>query len=345
MSQFLQRINHKSFGFNTDQKEVLCYTLCNVNGMEISIINYGATITSLKVPIKNNQLIDVVLGFDTLEDYMKSFQIEGSPYFGAVIGRYAGRISNANFPLNGKQIVLHKNHGNHTLHGGFKSFSTAFWDVKSITNRPSPSITLTYTSLNHEENFPGELTVEVTYTLTEENEVKIVYKAHSTEDTIINLTQHSYFNLEGQKASVLNQMLEINSDKILEVDSENIPTGQILPIENTSFDFTSPKNCPEKIDTSFILKDNNIFSASLFSKLNQLKMLVYTNQPSVHIYVGGSCSGLLTGKENTVYHTTSGICFETQNFPDAPNQPHFPNAILKKDEKYHQETIFKFENT
>lgn len=343
-SQFLEAINHKSFGFNIEGEEVLCHTLRNKKGMELSVITFGATITSLKVPSKNNELIDVVLGFDTLEDYIKSFQMEGSPYFGAIIGRYAGRINNGTFKLNERQIHLNKNHGTHTLHGGFESFSTAIWNVKSITNNKNPSITLSYTSLNNEENFPGELTVEVTYTLTEANEIEIIYNAISTEDTVINLTQHSYFNLEGQKSSVLNQILEINANKALEVTSENIPTGEFIALENTSFDFTYPKNCPEKIDTSFILNKKNIFSASLYSQLNQLKMYVYTNQPSVHVYVGGNCNNKIIGKENTNYHATSGICFETQNFPDAPNHAHFPNSVLKKGEKYHQKTIFKFEN-
>jgi len=342
--QILGKKNYKFFGFNSIGKEVISYTLINKNGIQLEIINYGATITSLKIPIQNNKYIDVVLGFDKLEDYIKSFQMQGSPYFGAVVGRYSGRINNATFNLNGKQILLNKNHGNHSLHGGSTSFSNSLWEVKHISTDNNPFITLQYISPNGEENFPGEMTTEVTYTLTEENELKIEYKAIATEDTIINLTQHTYFNLEGQSASVLNQTLEINSNKALEVDTENIPSGRFINLVNTPFDFTFPKNCPEKIDTTFILEKKNNFSASLYSKKSKLKMYVYTNQPAVHVYVGGNCANLIKGKENANYHNTSGICFETQNFPDAPNHSHFPSAVLKKGEKYIQKTIFKFEN-
>lgn len=343
-SQFSTTINPKSICLNTEGENVLQHTLRNKNGIELTVMNYGATITALKIPTKNNEIIDVVLGFDTLEDYKKSFQIEGAPYFGAVIGRYAGRINNGTFNLNGKQIQLNKNHGKHTLHGGLNSFSNVFWKVISVTNKENPSIQLEYISADNEENFPGELSIKVTYTLFEENELSINYWATTSEDTIVNLTQHSYFNLEGHKGCVLNQELEIYSNKMLEINSENIPTGNYLPINQTLFDFSSPKKCPESIDNSFIIEKENALAASLSHSKNGLKMNVYTNQPSVHIYVGGNCSKQIKGKENTNYHATSGICFETQNFPDAPNHAHFPNSVLKKGEKYHQKTIFKFEN-
>lgn len=344
ISQFSKQKNIKSFGFLPNGDEVNSYVLTNKNGVELAVINYGATITSLKIPVSNGEKVDVVLGFDTLEDYIKSYTLPNSPYFGAVIGRYAGRINNATFNLNGKVISLNKNHGNHSLHGGSNNFSTNFWAVKSITENENPSITLQYTSVDNEENFPGEMQIEVTYTLTETNELKIEYKANASEDTIINLTQHSYFNLDGQKGNVVNQELAINSNSILEVDSENIPSGRFINLENNPFNFTNPKNCPEKIDTSFVLEKKNEFAASLYNKNNGLKIHVYTDQPSVHVYVGGKCADSVKGKENVTYNNTSGICFETQNYPDAPNHPHFPDAVLKKGETYLQKTRFKFEN-
>ena len=216
-------------------------------------------------------------------------------------------------------------------------------DLKTIEGK-NPSISLTYFSPNMEGGFPGNLTVDLTYTLTENNELNIEYKATTSEDTIINLTNHSYFNLEGHNGTVANQDLYINSKSILDTNEENIPTGLVLDINNSHFDFSTVKKCPIKIDTSFVLNKNNEVAASLYSESSNLKMLVYTDQPSVHIYVGGKCDEQLIGKEKSKYQTNSGVCFETQNFPDAPNHGHFPNSVLKKDETYLQKTIYKFEN-
>lgn len=334
----------QSSASNSAQFEGVHHVLRNKNGLELFVTNFGATITALKIPTQNNVLVDVVLGFDAIEDYMKSFQIDGIPYFGAVIGRYAGRINNGTFNLNGTQIQLNKNHGNHTLHGGVASFSTVYWNVTSVTKEENPSITLEYISADNEEHFPGEVTVKATYTLTEANELVVHFFATTTKDTVINLTQHSYFNLDGHKGSVLNQEVAIHSNKMVAIDAEGIPTGIILPIEQTLFDFTSPKKCPDSIDHSFVIEEENQPVAFLFNKKNGLKMQVYTNQPSVHVYVGGNCSKQIKGKENTDYHSTSGICFETQNFPDAPNHLHFPNAVVRKGAEYHHKTVFKFEN-
>lgn len=335
--------NIKSFGVLADGKEVFCYTLTNKNGMELSVINYGATITSLKAPLSNHEKVDVVLGFDNLESYINSFELPSAPYLGAIVGRFAGRINEGEFLLNGKTIRLTKNHGKHQLHGGNKGFSQQFWDLKNSSTAENPSMTFTYTSQDNEENYPGILTVEVTYTLTEDNQVIVEYHAKSTEDTLVNLTQHSYFNLEGHQHSINNQFLFVNAVKTLETDNENIPTGHFLNISNCPFDFTSEKKCPTSIDNSFVLDKKTKIAASLFSEKTQLKMTVFTNQPAVHIYVGGNCFEKIEGKENANYHPQSGICFETQNFPDAPNHPNFPSAVLKQGETYHQQTIFAFE--
>ncbi|WP_395064189.1 aldose epimerase family protein [Flavobacterium sp.] len=342
-SQFSTALNKKSFGFLPNSEEVFCYALKNNKGTELEVINYGATITSLKIPINEKEKVDVVLGFENLENYINSFNLSSAPYLGAIVGRYAGRINNARFMLNGKTIQLTKNHNSHQLHGGFEGFSKAFWEVKSVTTNKNPSITLQYTSKDGEENFPGELSVEVTYTLTEENELKVEMTAKSSEDTVINLTQHSYFNLDGHSSDIINQELFVNSHQTLETNINTIPTGKFFEIKQTPFDYTSPKECPTKIDNTFVLDKKNEVAANLLSKKNKLKMSVFTNQPAVHIYVGGNCFNQIKGKENASYHPLSGICFETQNFPDAPNHEHFPNSILKKGVTYHHETTFKFE--
>lgn len=342
ISQIIHSINAKLFGFTPDGNEVFCYSLLNKKGSEVSIMTYGATITSLKIPLINGEKIDVVLGFDTLEEYINSYYLPSPPYFGTTVGRFAGRINNAEFSLNGKRNLLNKNHGEHNLHGGISGFSRKLWKVIATSSEVNPSITLEYISQNNEENFPGELTVLVTYTLTEENELKVGYTATTSEDTIINLTQHSYFNLDGHHNDITNQKLIINSEKILETNDELIPTGSFVPLKNHPFDFAEAKICPTSIDNTFVLKNKN--AVTLISKKNKLKMSVITNQPAVHIYVGGNCFDKIKGKENADYHPKSGICFETQNFPDAPNHAHFPNSILKKGEQYNHKTTFKFEN-
>jgi aldose 1-epimerase len=334
----------KLFGLMPDGKAIASFDLNNKNGMELTVINYGATLVSLKVPLKTGGIIDVVLGFDNLQEYLKSFQLKGPPYFGATVGRFAGRINNGVFNLNGKSFLLNKNNNNHSLHGGIENFSQKIWKAENINEGENPSITLSCLSPDGEENYPGHLSVKLTYTLSEENELIIEYQASSSEDTIANLTHHSYFNLDGHKSDILEQELIVNSKKRLETTNENIPTGKFLNNIDSPFDFTNPKKCPSEIDTTFVLDNKEEFAASLFNKKNILKMTVYTNQPGVHIYVGGNCLNEVKGKENCDYHPVSGICFETQNFPDAPNHEHFPSSILKKDALYHHKTIYKFQS-
>ena len=345
MNSFLNKYSIiKFFGNLPDGGVIDSCEMTNKNGMQLKVITYGATITSLKIPLGKGGFIDVVLGFDTLEAYIKSFDLESAPYLGSTVGRYAGRISNGDFNLNGKTINLNRNNNNNSLHGGNIGFSQKQWKIKNVTEGENPSITLSYLSPNGEENYPGDLSVDLTYTLSDDNELIIEYVATTSEDTVINLTHHSYFNLDGHNSTILEQDLSINSNKILETNEHNIPTGQFLNLENNLFDFNQAKKCPQTIDTTFILNDGEKISASLFSPKNNLGMLVYTNQPAVHIYVGGNCFNSIKGKENADYHPLSGICFETQNFPDAPNHDHFPNAILRKDEVYQHKTMYKFQN-
>lgn len=344
ISHFQDATTSKSFGLTLENEEILSLELSNKNGMKVQLTNYGATVISLQIPIKDGKLVDVVLGFDSLESYLASYNLPSAPYFGTTVGRYAGRINKGVFTLNDKTFQLNINNNSNALHGGIIGFSRKKWNITNLTSDENPSVTFTLTSPALDENFPGELHVALTYTLTEENELKLEYKATSTEDTIINLTHHSYFNLNGHDSSVLDQQMWINSDKILETNAEQIPTGKFTTLSNHEFDFSTSKNCPASIDHSFVLEPTTDVVAKLFSTKNNLQMSVYTDQPSVHIYVGGNCSETLKGKEAVVYHSSSGICFETQNFPDAPNHSNFPNSVLKKGDEYQQKTIYKFEN-
>lgn len=340
ISQNNLAIFKKSFGKLPNGKEVFCYTLCTKNGMELDVINYGASLTSLKIPLENGNKVDVILGFESLSDYVNSFSLPSAPYFGAIVGRYAGRINQAQFTLNDKVISLTKNHNSHQIHGGLEGFSKAFWEV---TAADSNSITLEYCSKNGEENFPGEVVTKITYSLTEEEELMVSMIAKSNQDTSINLTQHSYFNLDGHSDTIINQELLVNAVETLETTSENIPTGQFINLKEHEYDFSNPKKCPNYIDNTFVLSKKDAIAATLFSKKNNLKMSVLTNQPAVHIYVGGNCFNQIKGKENANYNSLSGICFEAQNFPDAPNHKHFPSAVLKKGDTYIHNTTFKFE--
>ena len=338
ISYLIQDSVAKLFGTMPDGTEVNSYTIANDNGLEATFINYGATITSLRF-----MGTDVVLGFDTLQDYIDCHKLPSVPYIGAVIGRYAGRIKKGKFKLGDAKFKLNTNLGDNTLHGGNEGLDQKVWQLKKIEDGASSCITFSYISRDGEENFPGELAIEVTYTLTENNELEIEYNAVTTKDTVINLTQHSYFNLDGHEESVSGQDLWVNSVKTLETKPDNIPTGLILNVSHCPYDFTEAKKCPEKIDNSFVIEDNNQPAASLYSSRRGLKMTVYTNQPSVHIYVGGNCFGEIKGKDGADYHPLSGICFEAQNYPDAPNHPNFPNSVLKPGDTYYHKTAYKFE--
>lgn len=343
ISHLKETHNCKLFGLMPNKEEIYSFELTNKNGMKVQVINYGATVTSIQIPL-NGKSIDVVLGFDNLESYLESYNLPSAPYFGTTVGRYAGRIHKASFSLNGIDFKLDENNNENTLHGGDMGFGRKIWKVASVISGENPSLTFSLLSEHMDEGFPGEMTVYLTYTLTEENELKLEYKAVSTEDTVINLTHHSYFNLDGHDGNVLEQQMFIKSDKMLETNPDNIPTGNYTDLTHHYFDFRNTKNCPFPIDNSFVVNSKTEIVAQLLSLKNKLRMDVYTDQPSVHIYVGGNCFGKLKGKENVDYNAQSGICFETQNFPDAPNHAHFPNAVLKKGEEYTQKTVYKFEN-
>lgn len=333
--------SNKLFGILPDGVEIFEYTIHNKNGIELSVINYGATITSLKIPTENNSKTDVVLGFNDLDKYINSFLLPSPPYFGTTIGRYSGRINNGQFTLNSEKYQLNKNHGNNHLHGGNYGFSTKNWKFIKDSKQNETSLTFQYISEDGEENYPAEVLIEVTYILTEDDELKINFFAKSNRDTIINLTNHSYFNLDGHSENILNQELLINSNQILETNNEQIPSGKFIDLTNNLSNYQVKKKCLETMDTTYVLNNENC--ATLYSSKKNIKMTVKTNQPSVHVYVGGNCFDEISGKENSMYHNKSGICFETQNFPDAPNHSHFPNSVLTKDSIYTNNTTFKFE--
>ena len=328
-----------NFSFQIVDDKISLYKLINKNGIEANFTNYGATILSLLIPTKNGK-IDVVLGFDSVAEYIKAYEIGASPYFNSIIGRFAGRIKNAQFELNGKTIQLDQNHGKNHLHGGKHQLSNVAWNFENY-NEETNTLSFSYLSKAN-EFYPGDVTIEVDYTLTDNNQLNIKYKATTTEDTLLNLTNHAYFNLDGISGNTLDQKLQINAEKFLELDSENIPTGKFIPMENHAFDFRNPKNVVAGIDHCFVLKNHTAPVAILESVKNDLKMKVYTDQPAVQIYVGGKTSNELLNKDSVEFHTESGICFETQVFPDAPNHADFPNAILRKGETYLQDTTFEF---
>jgi aldose 1-epimerase len=328
------------FGTAPDGHTAHVFEIAGKSGLKMRVSSYGAAILSLEVPLSGDETLDVVLGFDSLEDYVESINLPAPPYFGAAIGRWAGRIHKGIFSLNGRSYRLDVNNNGHTLHGGKKGFSQLVWDLKYIDDH---SITFAHQSPDGAEGFPGNVRSEVTYTLTSDNELIVEFDASSSVHTIVNLTQHSYFNLEGHTGDVTNQILQVASDKLLET-LDMIPTGKFLEAASTHFDYRNPAPVPRSIDATFVLSAQASPAAILYSPATNLQLEVFTNQPAVHIYVGGDCFGKIKGKDQVEYHPHSGICFETQNFPDAPNHKHFPDPVLYPGRPYRHKTIYKFSN-
>ena len=332
----------KSFGHLSDGTEIDLFTLQNKQGMELSITNFGAAIQSCLVPLANGKKRDIVLGYSSVEDYEQSYNSGSSPYFGAIVGRVAGRISHGQLVLDGKEIQLEKNHGEHHLHGGRFGFSSRVFTLLSYDNSENPSLTLQHTSHSIDCGYPGDVTLKMKYVLLESNAISIEMTATSTEDTILNLTQHSYFNLSGHEQSLDGHEMRIESKHMIETDSELIPTGNFIPLKNHDLDYTQFRPCPSKIDTSFIVANKHNPVAELKIVDSNLSMNVRTNQPIVHIYIGGQTD--IPGKEGINYHSRSGICIEAQGYPYKPNLEHFPNIELKSMVKYCHNVQFNFEN-
>ena len=314
------------------------YTLTNNNGVEVSITNYGGTVTSIKVPDRNGVFGDIVLGYDTIEEYMRNPR-----YLGALIGRYANRIAGGRFSLNGVEYQLaQNNNGANHLHGGVRGFDKRIWKVSETP----ASLHFEYFSPDGEENYPGNLTVAVDYSLNDQNELRIEYHATTDKDTIINLTNHSYFNLAGH-GTILDHELTLQADSFTPVSDELIPTGEIRAVDGTRMDFRTPRVISEGgYDHNFVLNDWQLGSVRSVAKLREPKsgrvMEVFTTQPGIQFYSGNFLDGSLIGKGGVAYEKYAALCLETQHFPDSPNQPNFPSTVLRTGETYNETTIYKF---
>ena len=328
-----------------DGQKVYLYTLTNKHGMQVKITNYGGTVTSWIAPDKNGKKSSIVIGFDSLQRYTPFV-----PFFGALIGRYGNRIGKGQFTLDGTMYKLATNNGPNHLHGGTKGFDKRVWDVLP-TNENMPSLTLHYLSKDGEEGYPGNLDVTVNYTLTDKDELAIDYKATTDKATPVNLTNHSYFNLSGDVSNtILDDMLWIDADNYTPMDNTSIPTGEIKPVKGTPFDFTSPHKVRGQIDSvrngydhNFVLnKKANAFKrvAFVFDPQSGRKLEVYTTEPGLQFYSGNFLNGLKTSSGQPINRRTA-LCLETQHFPYSPNQPNFPNTILRPGEKFHSVTKYK----
>lgn len=343
--------SEKPFGQTPNNEAVTLYTLKNSKGMEVQIMNYGAIITKIMVPDNNKVIEDVVLGFDSVADYIKD-----SPYFGAVVGRYGNRIAAGKFSLDGKNYSLAaQNNGQH-LHGGLKGFDKKVW--KTISQKPG-SLTLSYLSKDGEEGFPGNLEVQVTYTLTEDNAIAMDYTAKTDQATVLNICNHSYFNLSGNvKRDVLDHTIQLNAPFFIPVDKVLIPTGEVKSVKGGPFDFTSPK----KIGLEINAADEQIAfgggydhcyafdkAPGAYAKIAHVEepisgrvMEVFTTEPGVQFYTGNNLDGHLIGKYGAKYNKRTGFCLETQHYPDSPNKPNFPSTVLRPGETYTSKTVYQF---
>jgi len=345
-------IQKNSFGKTREGVAVSLYTLTNRNGVEARITNYGGILVSLKTPDRHGTLVDIVLGFDSVEGY----QANPSPFFGALIGRYANRIGHARFTLGGVEYKLDKNDGDNTLHGGSRGFDKRLWSAREL---PDGGLELTYLSKDGEEGFPGNLTATVTYHLTDANELRIDYAATTDKLTVVNLTNHSYFNLKGAGSTdILGHRLMLNADRFTPVDAGLIPTGELRPVAGTPFDFRKPtaigahiEEADEQLklghgyDHNWVIHrtgDGLTPAARVDEPTTGRVLEVLTTQPGVQFYTSNFLDGTIHGKGGMVYARRSALCLETQHFPDSPNKPAFPSTELKPGERYRSTTVFRF---
>ena len=340
-----------NFRTEVDGKKTDLYILRNKNNMEVCITNFGGRIVSVMVPDKDGQMRDVVLGFDSIQDY-----ISKPSDFGASIGRYANRINQGKFTLDGVEYQLPRNNYGHCLHGGPQGFQYRVYDAVHLNPQ---ELQLTYVAKDGEEGFPGNITCKVLMKLTDDNAIDIQYEAETDKPTIVNMTNHSYFNLDGDAGSNAEHLLTIDADYYTPVDSTFMTTGEIVPVEDTPMDFRTPMPVGERInDFDFVqLKNGNGYdhnwvlnakgdinrrAASLKSQKTGIVLDVYTNEPGVQVYAGNFLDGSLTGKKGITYNQRASVCLETQKYPDTPNKPEWPSAVLRPGEKYMSQCIFKF---
>jgi aldose 1-epimerase len=340
-----------AFGKTPDGQSIDLYTLTNKNGMQVAITNFGGIVVRITVADRGGKAEDVVLGYDSLDGY-----VNDKAYFGAIVGRYGNRIAQGKFTLDGATYTLARNNGENSLHGGTKGFNKAVWEAREVAAKDGPSVELMYTSKDGEEGYPGNLSVKVVYTLTDRNELKIDYSATTDKKTVLNLTNHSYFNLNPAGGDILQHVLMIDADRFTPVDSGLIPTGELKGVAGTPFDFRKPTAIGARIeqddeqlklgkgyDHNFVLKGKGVELAARVVEPTTGRVLeVLTDQPGVQFYSGNFLDGTVRGKGGKVYSRRSAFCLETQHFPDSPNHPKFPSTELKPGEKYHSTTIYKF---
>ncbi len=350
--------SEEDFLMQKDGKQISLHRLQNDKGMQVLITNYGGRIVSVLAPDKKGVWDDIVLGFLTAEEY-----IEKDNYcYGALIGPFANRIANASFDLNGKHYVLEANNGTNHLHGGEKGFHKVVWDVISHDDK---HIELSYFLPHMSSGYPGNIRVNVTYTLHDNHELEISYNATTDATTIINLTAHPYFNLEGEgNPSVMNHILKINAEKFTPMTRENVPDGEIAPVEGTPFDFRDYKRVGDEIDTendqlryglgydhNFVInrsdarEDDLVMAASIYSPASGRTLDVLTTEPGVQFYTGNTLDGACLGKKGQPNVSRSGFCLETQHFPDSPHHDHFPSVVLEPGRTFKSTTIYRFGST
>lgn len=346
-------VTHAAFGKTSDGQSVEIYTLTNANGVELKAITYGGIIASLKVPDRSGKFADIVLGYDTLGGYLKD-----SPYFGAIVGRYGNRIAKGQFTLNGKTYKLATNNGPNHLHGGVKGFDKVVWNATSKSSADGVGVVFSRTSPDGEEGYPGNVQASVTYTLTDKNDLVVDYRATTDKATPINLTQHSYFNLAADGRDILGHELTINADRYTPVDDTLIPTGELAGVAGTPFDFRRSTAIGARINANHVqLKngkgyDHNWVLNRTGNGLQHAVRVVEpksgrtidiaTTEPGVQFYSGNFLDGTIRGKDGHVYEHRSGFCLETQHYPDSPNHPNFPSAILQPGQTYSSKTVFTF---
>jgi aldose 1-epimerase len=346
-----------AWGFTPNGEPIEIYSLRNTGGMEARITNYGATIVSLTAPDRNGHLANVVLGFGSIEGYTSRAYLRESPYFGAIIGRYANRIGQGRFPLDGKTISLTVNNRPNHLHGGFTGFDKVIWQAKEIGGT-EPRLELTYRSPDGEEGYPGNLRLTVAYTLTNDA-LAIEYSATADQDTVVNFTNHSYFNLKGAgEGDILGHELQLNADRFTPIDAALIPTGELRPVQGTPFDFTQATTIGARIDANdqqlvfgkgydhnFALNnaDGTLrLAARAYEPTTGRSLDVWTTEPGLQLYSGNFLRGDLLSENGKPYSFRGGFCLETQHFPDSPNHPEFPSTVLKGGGTYTSRTIFRF---
>jgi aldose 1-epimerase len=338
------------FGKTKDGREAHLYTLSNKSGMQVIISDFGGTVVSIKVPDRNGKIGDVVLGYDTLSGYQ-----EGTASFGATVGRYANRIGGAKFSLDGKEYTLEKNNGENHLHGGFNK---VLWDAQPATGKDGSSLKIHYLSKDGEENFPGNLSVTVLFTVTDANELKIEYTATTDKKTVLNLTNHSYFNLK-ESGSILDHQLTLKASRFTPVDAGMIPTGELRPVAGTPFDFRKATAVGARIDQddeqlklghgydhNWVLdagmKAEPSLAAVLYEPTTGRVVEAWTTEPGIQVYTGNFLGGPPPGKGGKIYEPRFAVCLETQHFPDSPNHPDFPTTTLAPGKEFHSITIYKF---